>query len=94
MRHRAFITTILLSYVLAASSLAQKSDFPALKCPYLGQNPPEKKPELFTPGIISVDENFEHSTIAAVFWPCHQMGNICSFWARAYYGWMLPLSKN
>ena len=42
-------------------------DFPKLTGPYLGQTPPGETPELFAPGIISVDENFEHS--AAVFSP-------------------------
>jgi len=35
--------------------------------PYIGQKPPGKIPEYFAPGIISVDENFEHST--AIFSP-------------------------
>ena len=47
--------------------IAQQKDFPKLKGPYLGQKPPGMKPEIFAPGIISVDENFEHS--AAVFSP-------------------------
>lgn len=34
---------------------------------YLGQTPPGKTPEIFAPGIISVNANFEHS--AAVFSP-------------------------
>ncbi len=46
---------------------AQQKDFPQLTGPYLGQKPPGEKPVIFAPGIISVDENFEHS--AAVFSP-------------------------
>jgi hypothetical protein len=46
---------------------AQQDDFPVLKGPYLGQKPPGINPEIFGPGIISVDANFEHS--AAVFSP-------------------------
>ena len=46
---------------------AQTGDFPVVKGPYLGQKPPGTVPEMFAPGIISVDENFEHS--AAVFSP-------------------------
>lgn len=42
-------------------------DFPVLEGPYLGQKPPGKTPEIFAPGIVSVDDNFEHS--AAVFSP-------------------------
>jgi len=47
--------------------IAQQKDFPQLTGPYLGQKPPGEKPVIFAPGIISVDENFEHS--AAVFSP-------------------------
>jgi len=46
---------------------AQQPDFPKLTGPYLGQKPPGKMPKMFAPGIISVEENFEHS--AAVFSP-------------------------
>jgi hypothetical protein len=55
--------------LLAFTSLAgaQEDDFPVLKGPYLGQEPPSTTPRVFAPGIISVDENFEHS--AAVFSP-------------------------
>jgi|GEM_PF-1399789 len=44
-----------------------KEKFPVLKGPYLGQKPPGEIPKMFAPGIISVEENFEHS--AAVFSP-------------------------
>jgi Tol biopolymer transport system component len=47
--------------------LSQQSLFPKLTGPYLGQKQPGKEPEYFAPGIITVDENFEHS--AAVFSP-------------------------
>lgn len=46
---------------------AQQSTLLDRTGPYLGQKPPGKTPEYFAPGIISVDENFEHS--AAVFSP-------------------------
>lgn len=60
----------LMAIIISASiCLAGKDskNFPILKGPYLGLKPPGKTPELFAPGIISVDENFEHS--AAVFSP-------------------------
>jgi len=60
----------LMAIIISASlCLAGKDseDFPSLKGPYLGLKPPGKTPELFAPGIISVNENFEHS--AAVFSP-------------------------
>lgn len=40
-----------------------KSDFPILKGPYLGQKPPGMIPELFAPGIISTKKN-QHSYAA------------------------------
>jgi hypothetical protein len=58
---------ILLSLMIVPCIKAQQDDFPVLKGPYLGQEPPGMTPEVFGPGIISVDENFEHS--AAVFSP-------------------------
>ena len=55
-------------FVFATSNLfSQQREFPMLRGSYLGQKPPGTTPELFAPGIISVDENFEHS--AAVFSP-------------------------
>jgi hypothetical protein len=58
---------ILLAITLASGLYAQQDNFPVLTGPYLGQDPPGTYPEVFGPGIISVDENFEHS--AAVFSP-------------------------
>jgi hypothetical protein len=53
--------------VLAPLVVAQGDGFPVLEGSYLGQKPPGTTPEVFAPGIISVQENFEHS--AAVFSP-------------------------
>ncbi|MFC1492713.1 TolB family protein [candidate division KSB1 bacterium] len=50
-----------------SASAQDRQDFTALTGEYLGQKPPGPAPELFAPGIISVEENFEHS--AAVFSP-------------------------
>lgn len=73
-------TTIVISICIISFSLdyAQKereksNDFPVLKGPYLGQNPPGMIPEVFAPGFIST-ENTEHGTITfsperdEVFW--------------------------
>ena len=65
MKTQIYIISMLLAVVISLN--AQQSDFPKLTGIYLGQKPPGKTPELFAPGIISVDENFEHS--AAVFSP-------------------------
>lgn len=58
---------VLIFLLLASLIAAGKEDFPVLKGPYLGQKTPGTTPEVFAPGIISVQENFEHS--AAVFSP-------------------------
>jgi len=42
---------------LAQESKKDKSDFPILTGPYLGQKPPGMKPELFAPGIVSTKDN-------------------------------------
>ena len=39
----------------------QNTNFPILKGPYLGQEPPGLKPEIFAPGIISTKKFKEFS---------------------------------
>jgi len=63
MKKKIIICALLL--FAAISVISQEKKLPQLTGPYLGQKPPGETPELFAPGIISVDENFEHS--AAVF---------------------------
>jgi len=41
-----------------------KSNFPVLKGPYLGQKPPGTTPEIFAPGIVSKSDYHEHSSPA------------------------------
>lgn len=47
--------------VLAQESKTDKSDFPVLTGPYLGQTPPGMTPEIFAPGIISTSDHVEFS---------------------------------
>jgi len=54
-----FISTI---PALAQENKKDKSDFPVLTGPYLGQKPPDLIPEIFAPGIVST-ENHEHSSL-------------------------------
>jgi len=64
------ISIILIFFIFSiyTTYTQEKSDtFPVLKGSYLGQKPPGESPEIFAPGIISADKNFEHS--AAVFSP-------------------------
>jgi len=51
-----FISTIL---ALAQEKTIDKSDFPILTGPYLGQKPPGMKPEMFAPGIVSTKKGWE-----------------------------------
>jgi len=63
-------TALIAVFVLLFAALdlfSEQREFPELIGPYLGQTPPGTTPELFAPGIISVDDDFEHS--AAVFSP-------------------------
>jgi hypothetical protein len=66
-RFNAICIAALVLLGLASLIGAQEDDFTTLQGPYLGQKPPGAYPEIFAPGIISVDTNFEHS--AAVFSP-------------------------
>ena len=50
------ISIVVLCVMLALLvNCTQEVDFPILKGPYLGQEPPGMTPELFTPGIVSTD---------------------------------------
>jgi len=50
---------ILLFNIFVFQTNAQQADFQMLKGPYFGQKPPGMKPELFAPGIVSVDKYSE-----------------------------------
>jgi len=65
MNSRFRFLLIILSLTLLTSCQAQdntkdKSDFPVLTGSYLGQKPPEMKPEIFAPGIISTEKSAEY----------------------------------
>lgn len=60
-----FAITIILFVTLITQ--AQEVNFSKLTGPYLSQKPPGMTPEIFAPGIISVDSIFEHSP--AIFSP-------------------------
>jgi len=71
--YRVIVAGISLFLILVFSSHAQKSDFPVLKGPYLGQKPPGIVPEVFAPGIIMTDLN-EHGSptfspdLSEIYW--------------------------
>jgi Tol biopolymer transport system component len=56
MKHKTIFIGILVLVILIFSNCARKGDFPILKGPYLGQEPPGMTPELFAPGIVCTDE--------------------------------------
>ena len=75
---KKLIVVLLALFISTAPSLAQentkdKSDFPVLKGPYLGQKPPGLIPVIFAPGVVST-ENHEHSSLIispngkGIFW--------------------------
>ena len=58
----AILITISIQSTLVFCQTGQQ-DFPKLSGPYLGQNPPGNKPEVFAPGIVST-ELYNHCTIS------------------------------
>lgn len=52
-----------LTFCQAQENTKDKSDFPVLTGPYLGQKPPGMKPEVFAPGIVSVKKYREYVCI-------------------------------
>jgi len=55
---------LILSLILSCTlSYSQKDEFPILRGPYLGQTPPGLEPEIFAPGIISTEEEYEINSI-------------------------------
>ena len=50
-----YFCLILLTIFIIGGDLISKEEFPVLKGPYLGQEPPGMIPKIFAPGIISTD---------------------------------------
>ena len=75
MKQKVAIIGIMIMLTMIFNTCTRQSDFPVLKGPYLGQNPPGDIPEMFAPGVIS-SVYLEHSS--AVFTPD---GNEL-FWSR------------
>ena len=75
MRVNLISIIIICQFFFTPSLLAQdrNCDFHILKGPYLGQNPPGLTPEIFAPGIVSVDR---YSEFVCMFTPD---GNECIF---------------
>lgn len=56
-----FILTLFLNACTTKKHEAKKSDSPAIEDLYFGQKPPGLTPELFAPGIVSLNGRYEHS---------------------------------
>ena len=66
MKKLTIITLLILILVLSAYGQNNQKNFPVLKGPYLGQKPPGMTPEIFAPGIVSVDK---YSEFVCIFTP-------------------------
>ena len=58
MKKHGVLTIAFLLQVSFVFCQNQKSSFPVLQGPYLGQKPPGMTPEVFAPGIISIPDGF------------------------------------
>jgi hypothetical protein len=45
--------SVILIFLLVFNTCTKNDDFPLIKGPYLGQEPPGLEPQLFLPGLIS-----------------------------------------
>ena len=58
-----FMTRIFIALLFSILAMSSKSygqdEFPILEGPYLGQKPPGLVPEVFAPGIVSIDERYD-----------------------------------
>ena len=59
MTHNAFFAPAVFATLTLVTSCARTDTFPHLEGPYLGQEPPGLTPEVFAPGIISVEGQYE-----------------------------------
>lgn len=57
MKRSVIYTGLLISILFFITSLTAREDFPVLKGPYLGQQPPGMSPRIFAPGIICTDDH-------------------------------------
>ena len=62
MKRIVLIATLIILVDNLVICQTNKENFPVLKGPYLGQEPPNLKPKIFAPGIVSTDD-INHSTI-------------------------------
>lgn len=63
MRQKVIFTGIVILTVLIYINCTRQSDFPVLKGPYFGQDPPGMKPEIFASGIVSTGLEEHYSPV-------------------------------
>ena len=59
MKHTCILLFLLFSTLAFSSHSYGKDEFPTLEGPYLGQKPPGLIPEVFAPGIVSINGRYE-----------------------------------
>jgi len=57
MKKKIIFIGLILPALLILNNCSKQDDFPVLKGPYLGQEPPGNTPEIFAPGIVSKGYN-------------------------------------
>ncbi len=60
MKRICIFIALLLSILTMSSKSYSQDEFPVLEGPYLGQKPPGLTPEVFAPGIVSINGRYEH----------------------------------
>ncbi|HUU06726.1 MAG TPA: hypothetical protein VMZ49_12715 [Patescibacteria group bacterium] len=55
----------LIIVLFAAGQIASEDGFPKLSGPYLSQKPPGRTPEVFAPGLVSIENSNEYFCL---FW--------------------------
>jgi Tol biopolymer transport system component len=94
MKRGSVAFAIAFSLFSALIALAQLSDSPVFKGPYLGQKPPGTSPEIFAPGIISVGSGLHSTPIFSpdgqtVLWTRMQGGELL-FYMEQKEVWTMP----
>jgi len=79
---KSIISFIVIYFFIFWGGFVQRSDFPILKGPYLGQKPPGMTPEIFAPGIISLEGRYELNSGISL----EAMSSISSFLLFVRYG--------
>jgi len=106
MRNYNFIVAILASTVFLNACNTKKqnpkdSDSPTIESPYFGQDPPGLTPELFAPGVISINGRYEYGIsfspdLDEVYYSGNKKGGVADIYFSKREGekWTLPKKAN